>query len=65
MALDGHGIVRLPEFFLEEALANEQVEVLFSDFPMREVHVYAVYPSRKHLSPKVRKFVELLQNKLS
>ena len=65
MALDGHGIVRLPEFFLAEALQNDDIEVLFTDFPTTEVHVYAVYPSRKHLSPKVRKFVELLQEKLT
>ena len=65
MALDGHGIVRLPEFFLEKALQNKEVEILFEDFPVREVHVYAVYPSRKHLSPKVRRFIELLERRLA
>lgn len=64
MAIDGHGIVRLPEFFLKDALCSGEVEILFNDFPQHNVNVYAVYPSRKHLSPKVRKFIELLQEHL-
>ncbi|MFC3034386.1 LysR family transcriptional regulator [Pseudoalteromonas fenneropenaei] len=60
MVRAGLGITRLPAFYMDEAFANDELVVLFEDFPAVPVHVYVLYPSRKHLSPKVRRFIDLL-----
>ncbi|REL30845.1 LysR family transcriptional regulator [Thalassotalea euphylliae] len=60
MALDGHGICRLPAFTMQSALDDGKLAILFSDYPQADVDVYVVYPSRKHLSPKVRAFIDML-----
>ncbi|BBN81629.1 LysR family transcriptional regulator [Pseudoalteromonas sp. A25] len=60
MACSGVGICRLPEFYIKHELANGQLDILFEKFPQPQVNVYAIYPSKKHLSPKVRCFIDLL-----
>lgn len=60
MVLAGHGICRLPEFVMEQALKEQKLQVLFSDFIETTIDVYAIYPSRKHLSAKVRCFIDLM-----
>ncbi|KZN59165.1 hypothetical protein N473_03140 [Pseudoalteromonas luteoviolacea CPMOR-1] len=65
MAIDGVGITRLPEFYLVDAIKNGQLEVLFESYLQKPVDVYVVYPSRKHLSPKVRYFIDLLSEQLA
>ena len=65
MVIDGHGICRLPEFALEDSLVNQQVEVLFQDYKEPAIDVYVVYPSRKHLSPKIRCFIDFLVSEMT
>ncbi|QUJ69695.1 LysR family transcriptional regulator (plasmid) [Photobacterium sp. GJ3] len=65
MVRNGLGICRLPSFYMDEAFANDELEVLFPDWPCPAVNIYALYPSRKHLSPKVRRFIDLLAVRLS
>ncbi|TRX57838.1 LysR family transcriptional regulator [Thalassomonas sp. M1454] len=60
MVLDGHGICRLPAFCMEAELARDNLEILFADYVTPEINVYVIYPSKKHLSPKVRSFIDLL-----
>lgn len=60
MVKAGHGICRLPEFAMEQELKDKSLEILFTDYPEPIINVYAIYPSRKHLSPKVRCFIDLL-----
>ena len=64
MLLAGQGICRLPEFAMEQALKNKSLEILFADYPTPDINVYAIYPSRKHLSPKVRCFIDLLTKRM-
>jgi DNA-binding transcriptional LysR family regulator len=40
------------------------VQVL-ADYASAELGIYAIYPSRKHLSAKVRTFVDFLAGRLS
>ena len=61
MVIAGEGICRLPEFVMEQELKEGKLEVLFNDYLAPEINVYAIYPSRKHLSPKVRCFIDLLE----
>nr|WP_275974028.1 LysR family transcriptional regulator [Shewanella pneumatophori] len=64
MVLAGHGIARLPSFYMEAALNDNRLEILFENCPNTEIDVYVVYPSRKHLSPKVRAFIDLAAERL-
>ncbi len=64
LVLDGQGICRLPEFTMAKALHSQKLVVLFQEYLAPEINVYAVYPSKKHLSPKIRCFIDLLIEKL-
>ncbi|MEM5527460.1 LysR family transcriptional regulator [Gammaproteobacteria bacterium AS21] len=65
MVLRHKGICFLPEFYLQKELEEKQVAILFADFKQPDINIYALYPSRKHLSPKVRAFIDLLADRLS
>jgi DNA-binding transcriptional LysR family regulator len=57
-ALQGCGIVQLPRFHVEAALrAGRLVEVL-GEFASPALPLWAMYPYRTHLSPRVRAFVD-------
>jgi DNA-binding transcriptional LysR family regulator len=60
----GIGITRLPEFYLSSGIASGNLKILFEEYQQPTVNVYAVYPSRKHLSSKVRRFIDMLSNEL-
>ncbi|RZQ54981.1 LysR family transcriptional regulator [Pseudoalteromonas phenolica] len=60
----GIGITRLPEFYLSRGIASGNLQILFEEYQQPTVNVYAVYPSRKHLSSKVRRFIDMLSNEL-
>jgi DNA-binding transcriptional LysR family regulator len=53
----GHGIARLPDYM---ASAHELRSVL-DEFALPPLPWHVVYPSSRHLSPKVRTLVELLE----
>ncbi|TAN71566.1 MAG: LysR family transcriptional regulator [Magnetospirillum sp.] len=60
MAVAGLGIVLLPSFFLgDDIRAGRLVPLLESYIPL-DVSLNAVYPHGRHLSPKVRAFVDHL-----
>jgi len=58
-ARDG-GIVFEPAFIVGPDVRAGRLVPLLQDFVPPPVPIYAVYPSRKHLSAKVRRFVEFL-----
>jgi len=64
MVKDGHGIVMMPAFNMQDMLKNDEVELLFDDYKPHKIDVFAVYASRKHLSPKVRRLIDLLIEEL-
>ena len=47
------------------ALALAVDAVVLPDYKGQEVSVYAVYPERKYLSPKVRAFIDFLAERFS
>ncbi|MFD2165364.1 LysR family transcriptional regulator [Thalassotalea euphylliae] len=65
MVLDGHGVCRLPAFTMKSAMENSQLAIMLDDYAGKDVDVFVVYPSRKHLSPKVRSFIDLLVSSFS
>lgn len=62
-AAAGLGLVVQPSFMLGEELLSGQLEPLLCDWTPDAVSIQAVYPSRRHLTPKVRAFVDYLAAK--
>ena len=62
--VSGMGICQLPAFYLRDHLAAGRLkEVLEHEKPDNEP-IWAVYPARKHLSPKVSLLVDYLKSNL-
>lgn len=59
-AVQGQGIALLPTFILGDAIEQEQLLSLLSGFEPPEIALFALYPRHRHLSAKVRLFVDLL-----
>jgi len=56
----GLGLVQLPDFYVHEDLQSGRLESVMEQYQPSDTAVWAVYPSNRHLSPKVRLFVEHL-----
>lgn len=59
-AIAGTGIVMLPTFYLIEQLRSGVLKPVLCQFKPPEIALYAVYPERRNLTPKVRAFVDFL-----
>ena len=59
-AIDGLGILRMPELFLREAIDDGELVPLWPDAPAPAVTLAAVYPSRRALPRKTRAFVDFI-----
>jgi DNA-binding transcriptional LysR family regulator len=60
VALAGLAVVRLPAFIVGPDLAAGRLEAVLIDYEPSPVGVFAVYPHNRHLSAKVRAFVDFL-----
>lgn len=59
-ALAGRGIVNQPTFLVGEDIRAGRLVALLPDYRLPDVDILAVYPSRRHLSMKVRAMVDFL-----
>jgi len=59
-AIDGLGIVRQPRFIVYEAIRAGELTPILTDYTIPTVNAYALYPPTRHLSQRVRAFVEFL-----
>ena len=59
-ALAHQGVILQPTFLVGEDLAAGTLVELMPEFHSLEMGIYAVYPTRKHVSPKVRALVDFL-----
>lgn len=59
-AIEGLGIAFEPDFMVGDALRAGQLVRVLEDYEAPEVGIHAVYPTRRHLSAKVRTFVEFI-----
>jgi DNA-binding transcriptional LysR family regulator len=64
LAVGGEGITVQPDFIVRDDLAAGRLVPLLNDWHMGEFYLYAVYLSRKHLSAKVRAFIDYLAETL-
>lgn len=63
-ALKGLGIVQLPDYYVQEHIASGELMTLLDKYREPEEGVWAVYPQNRHLSPKIRLFVDYLAEHL-
>jgi DNA-binding transcriptional LysR family regulator len=62
-AIADQGIALLPTFIVGEALQAGQLRTVLTDYTPSEILLSALYPRHRHLSAKVRLFVELLEER--
>lgn len=63
-AVAGLGIVTLPKFCFSDEVETGKLVELFTDLPTTYIDVFLVYPTRKHLSSKVRAFIDFIVEEL-
>lgn len=63
-ALAGLGICQLPEFYVLRHVASGALVEILPEYRRREEPIWAVYPERRHLMPKVRLLVDQLKARL-
>lgn len=59
-ALRGCGLIQLPRFHVEDALADGRLVEILPGFESPALRMSAMYPSQRQLSPRVRVFVDWL-----
>ncbi len=63
-ALAGLGICQLPEFYVLPHITSGALQPILSAFQPDEEPIWAVYPQRRHLLPKISRLVEMLREEL-
>jgi len=63
-AIQGLGITLLPDFIVEEALADGRLVRVLENFERAPMTLFALYPSRRHVPAKTRRFLEYLSEHL-
>lgn len=64
-AMAGQGIIMQPTFYMADAICRGDLVPILRQYQWPEVNAYAVYPPTRHLSTRVRAFVDFLAEKLS
>jgi DNA-binding transcriptional LysR family regulator len=58
--LDGLGLRQIPRFIVKPELDRGDLVEVLTDYESPPLNIYAVYATRRQLSPKVRVFVDFL-----
>jgi DNA-binding transcriptional LysR family regulator len=59
-AIGGFGIAYMPDFLVKEVIQNGSLQTMLEDYLIKPGQFWALWPSSRHLSPKVRAFVDFL-----
>jgi DNA-binding transcriptional LysR family regulator len=59
-AVCGRGIALLPTFIAGADLQEGRLQTVLPDYKAPEISIYAIYPQTRHLSVKVRLFIDFL-----
>ncbi len=65
LALAHQGIILQPSFLVGDDLAAGRLVELLPAYRSIELGIYAIYPTRKHVAPKVRALVNFLEQQLA
>ena len=60
LAVAGQGIVRLPTFILYQQIESGELRPILTEVTTPELRVHAIYPPTRHLSRRVRTFIDFL-----
>lgn len=60
VAVEGRGIVLIPTFIAYKEIERGTLVPLLEDYKTPQINAYAIYPQTRHLSQRVRAFVDLL-----
>lgn len=63
-ALAGLGVVMLPTFIVGEDLEQGKLQEILPDYHPPAIEIFALYPVNRHLSTKVKLWVDFLQQQL-
>lgn len=63
--LAGAGIARMPTFVVGQSIKTGRLQHVLPGYRSPELSIYAVYPQRRYLSPKVRAFIEFFAGVIS
>ena len=61
-AISGLGIASLPTFIIGSDFQQGRLPQVLPEYNPPEISIYAVFPSRRYLSAKVRTFVDFLSD---
>jgi len=64
-AVDGQGIVLMPAFIAYKEIERGTLVPFLQDFKPPQLDAYAIYPQTRHLSQRVRAFVDFLVKRFS
>ena len=64
-AEDGHGIVLEPSFIVYRSVEEGKLLPILTDFQWPIIYAHAVYPRTRHLSRRVRSFVDFLAERFA
>ena len=64
-ALRNTGILVVPRFLVGPDIRAGRLQAVLTEYETRELSIYAVYPSRKYLSAKVRSFIDFVVSRFS
>jgi DNA-binding transcriptional LysR family regulator len=60
VAIKGKGVALIPYFIAEQALQTGALRAILTDYSAPPLALYAIYPPTRHLSVKVRFFIDFL-----
>ncbi|HDS9358458.1 TPA: LysR family transcriptional regulator [Enterobacter chengduensis] len=64
-ALAGCGVALLPEWLVQKALASGELVAVLPDYEFASQGIYAVYPDARHVSAKVRTFIDFMRARVN
>ena len=64
-AVAGLGIVMLPTFMIWREMEQGRLVYVLLDYSLPSGNAYAVYPQTRHLSQRVRTFIDFLSERFS
>ncbi len=64
-AVAGQGLALLPTFLIWQEIENGDLVPVLSDYTVPSNHAYAIYPQTRHLSLRVRIFIDYLRERFA
>lgn len=60
LAKTGQGISAISQFAIQDYIQSGALQLILTDYHLKASGIYAVYPHREHVPPKVRIFIDFL-----